>query len=112
MKKIVFMIIRKFCAIIIQALRLRADIMKEFRAFLLSRTGWQDENGNTVVFSETNLTGETAGDGLWLFLDEGLRCGGMHRRIAASEAAIRETLCGVGKEQLWEKIAADWAKEA
>lgn len=50
--------------------------MKEFRAFLLSRTGWQDENGNTVVFSETNLTGETAGDGLWLFLDEGLRCGG------------------------------------
>ena len=66
--------------------------MKEFRAFLLSRTGWQDENGNTVVFSETNLTGETAGDGLWLFLDEGL--------------------CGVGKEQLWEKIAADWAKEA
>lgn len=42
--------------------------MKEFRAFLLSRTGWQDENGNTVVFSETNLTGETAGDGLWLFL--------------------------------------------
>lgn len=49
--------------------------MKEFRAFLLSRTGWQDENGNTVVFSETNLTGETAGDGLWLFLDEGLRCG-------------------------------------
>ena len=68
--------------------------MKEFRAFLLSRTGWQDENGNTVVFSETNLTGETAGDGLWLFLDEGLRCGGMHRRIAASEAAIRETLCG------------------
>lgn len=96
----------------IQALRLRADIMKEFRAFLLSRTGWQDENGNTVVFSETNLTGETAGDGLWLFLDEGLRCGGMHRRIAASEAAVRETLCGVGKEQLWEKIAADWAKEA
>ena len=68
--------------------------MKEFRAFLLSRTGWQDENGNTVVFSETNLTGETAGDGLWLFLDEGLRCGGMHRRIAASEAAVRETLCG------------------
>ena len=81
-------------------------------------TCWQnqwimtDENGNTVVFSETNLTGETAGDGLWLFLDEGLRCGGMHRRIAASEAAVRETLCGVGKEQLWEKIAADWAKEA
>ena len=81
--------------------------MKEFRAFLLSRTGWQDENGNTVVFSETNLTGETAGDGLWLFLDEGLRCGGMHRRIAASEAAVRETLCGVGKERLWEKIAAE-----
>ena len=48
----------------------------------------------------------------WLFLDEGLRCGGMHRRIAASEAAVREALCGVGKELLWEKIAADWAKEA
>lgn len=60
--------------------------MKEFRAFLLSRTGWQDENGNTVVFSETNLTGETAGDGLWLFLDEGLRCGGMHRRIGGKRS--------------------------
>ena len=84
--------------------------MKEFRAFLLSRTGWQDENGNTVVFSETNLTGETAGDGLWLFLDESTTR--MQGRIAASEAAVRETLCGVGKERLWEKIAADWAKEA
>ena len=87
-------------------------MMKEFRAFLLSRTGWQDEKGNTVVFSEQGLDGERTEAEIWLFLDEGLRCGGMHRRIAASEAAIRETLCGVGKEQLWEKIAADWAKEA
>ena len=86
--------------------------MKDFRAFLLSRTGWQDEKGNTVVFFETNLTGETAGEELWLFLDEGLRCGGMHRRIAPSEAAVKQALCGVGKELLWEKIAADWAKEA
>ena len=23
-------------------------MMKEFRAFLLSRTGWQDENGNNI----------------------------------------------------------------
>lgn len=86
--------------------------MKEFRAFCLSRTGWQDENGNTVVFSETNLTGETAGDGLWLFLDEGLRCGGMHRRIGGKRSGSQRGTLRVGKEQLWEKIAADWAKEA
>lgn len=86
--------------------------MKDFRAFLLSCKGWQDETGNTVVFSEQGLNGETAEDGLWLFLDEGLRCGGMHRKIAASEAAVQAALCGVGKAALWEKIAADWTKEA
>ncbi len=83
--------------------------MKDFRKFLLSGKGWQDEKGNTVVFSETNLMGEA--DGFWLFLDEGLRCGGMHRKIAPCEAEVKAALCGVGKEALWEKIAADWAKE-
>lgn len=86
--------------------------MKEFRAFLLSRKGWQDEMGNTVVFSDTGLDGETAADGLWLFLDEGLRCGGMHRKIEPTAAAVQAALCGIGKKVLWERIAADWAKEA
>lgn len=86
--------------------------MKDFRAFLLSRTGWQDEKGNTVVFSEQGLNGERTEDGLWLFLDEGLRCGGMHRKITPSETAVEAALCGVGKKELWEKIAADWTKEA
>lgn len=86
--------------------------MKEFRAFLLSRRGWQDEKGNTVVFSEQGLDGERTEAEIWLFLDEGLRCGGMHRRLTPTETAVEAALCGVGKQELWEKIAADWAKEA
>ena len=85
--------------------------MKEFSAFLLSRTGWQDETGNTVVFSDKSLDGEAVKDMLWLFLDEGLRCGGMHRKIEPTAAAVQAALCGVGKKALWERIAADWAKE-
>lgn len=85
--------------------------MQEFRAFLLSRRGWQDAMGNTVVFAEQGLDGERTAEEIWLFLDEGLRCGGMHRRLAPTEAAVKAALCGVGKRELWEKIAADWAKE-
>lgn len=85
--------------------------MMDFRMFLLSRKGWQDEKGNTVVFSDRGLFEEPKEGELWLFLDEGLRCGGMHRRIDPAWEAVKEALCGVGKKELWEAIAKDWNGE-
>lgn len=85
--------------------------MKDFKAFLLSSEGWQDGMGNTVVFSRENLMGETTENKIWLFLDEGLRCGGMHRAFVPIPEALQEMLCGVGKEALWKAIEEDWKKE-
>ncbi|MBQ7757996.1 hypothetical protein [Anaerotignum sp.] len=85
--------------------------MKDWRKFLLSCKGWQDEKGNTVVFSDRGLIGEPNGDELWLFLDEGLRCGGMHRHIDPKKEAVKEALLGVGKTELWEAIERDWNEE-
>ena len=86
--------------------------MKDFRAFLLLSSGWQDEKGNTAVFSEKNLMGESEAHKIWLFLDEGLRCGGMHRAFIPVPEELKEMLFGVGKEQLWEAIEKDWKEEA
>lgn len=85
--------------------------MKNLRTFLLSRKGWQDTKGNTVAFSDRGLTEEPKAGELWLFLDEGLRCGGMHRRIPAEIEAVRAALLGVGKAELWEMVERDWNKE-
>ena len=85
--------------------------MKDFRHFLLSSGGWQDGKGNTVVFSEANLMGESMEDNIWLFMDEGLRCGGMHRPFQPVPEELARMLQGVGKEALWEAIKADWEKE-
>ncbi len=85
--------------------------MKDLRTFLLSRKGFSDGNGNTVVFSDRGLVGEPNGEEFWMFLDEGLRCGGMHRKIEPAEETIREALLGCKKEALWEAIAKEINKE-
>lgn len=85
--------------------------MKDWRTFLLFRKGWQDEKGNTVVFSDHGWEEAPKAAELWLFLDEGLRCGGMHRRIPAEEQAVRDALLGIGKKELWEAIERDWNEE-
>lgn len=85
---------------------------KTVRAFLLSHKGWQDTKGNTVVFSDRGLYSEPKADELWLFLDEGLRCGGMSRSLEPTLEAVRTALCGVGKTELWEAIEKDWNEEA
>ena len=85
--------------------------MKDFRTFLLSRKGWQDAKGNTVVFSDRGLFGEPKENELWLFMDEGLRCGGMNRPVEPSAEAVCDALVGVGKIELWEAIETDWNKE-
>lgn len=85
--------------------------MKDFRTFLLSSNGWQDGKGNTVVFSDRGLFEEPRGEELWLCLDEGLRCGGMNRKVEHHPEAVRDALCGVGKQELWEAIEKDWNEE-
>jgi len=84
--------------------------MKDFRTFLLSRPGWQDGKGNTVGFSDRGFE-EPKDEELWICLDEGLRCGGMNRKVEHTPEAVREALCGVGKNELWEAIETDWNKE-
>ena len=78
--------------------------MKDLRAFLLSCKGFSDGKGNTVMFSDRGLIGEPTDDEFWLFMDEGLRCGGMHRKIEPTEESIKEALLGCKKEALWEAI--------
>ncbi len=86
--------------------------MKNLRDFLLSRKGWQDTKGNTVVFSDRGLTDGPEGEEFWIYLDEGLRCGGMHRKIEPVAEQIKNALLGCGKKELWEAIERDWKEEA
>lgn len=83
--------------------------METLRQFLLAQKGWQDEKGNTVVFSAKGLTEEPTEEEFWIFLDEGLRCGGMHRKILPEASEIRKALLGCGKRELWEQIEKDIA---
>lgn len=81
--------------------------MDDLRTFLLSRKGWRDEKGNTVAFFESNLDGQTQEGSLWLFLDEGLRCGGLQKQIQPEEAEIEKALLGCGKKELWALLRED-----
>ena len=85
--------------------------MKDLRTFLLSCKGFSDGKGNTVVFSDRGLLGEPKGEEFWMFLDEGLRCGGMHRKIEPTEETIKEALLGCKKEALWRVIKEEVEKE-
>ena len=85
--------------------------MKDLRTFLLSARGFSDGKGNTVVFSDRGLVSEPNGEEFWMFLDEGLRCGGMHRKIEPTAACIQEALLGCKKEALWEVIKKEIEKE-
>lgn len=84
--------------------------MDDLRTFLLSRKGWRDEKGNTLAFFEKGLDGQTQEGMLWLFLDEGLRCGGLQRAVLPEEGRIEEILLGCGKAALWALLQDDISK--
>lgn len=76
----------------------------DWKKYLLSQKGWQDSQGNTVVFFSQDLNGRK--EGLWLFLDEGLRCGGRSVCVQSMEE-IRDALLGCGKQELWMCVQRD-----
>lgn len=76
----------------------------DWRTFLIQQKGWQDTKGNTVSFSDCDLEGNQTTTKIWIYLDEGFRCGGMHRAVENRLDAIKEALCGCGKTELWQCI--------
>lgn len=83
----------------------------DWKTFLTTQKGWKDSNENTVVFSEYDLQGQKAEDGLWIYLDEGLRCGGMRRELPCSLQAVQAALLGCGKTELWSMLVKDMERE-
>lgn len=81
----------------------------DWKEYLLSCRGWQDGMGNTVSFSQTNLLGEIPEEGIWLFLDEGLRCGGRNACVLSMEE-VEQVLLGCGKKELWNILKEDWER--
>ena len=84
------------------------------RDFLLHQRGFADKNENKVYFTDRGLSQEPQGQEFWLFLDEGLRCGGTARKIPCDKEHIEEVLLGCGKIDLWHKVLMKietWEKE-
>lgn len=86
----------------------------ELRDFLLQLRGCSDENENKVYFTDRGLYQEPTKNEFWIFLDEGLRCGGTARKIPCDKEHIQEVLLGCGKIDLWHKVLNHievWEKE-
>ncbi|MBM6828526.1 hypothetical protein H9X85_02615 [Anaerotignum lactatifermentans] len=82
----------------------------DWKEYLLSCHGWQDSDGNRVCFFPENLAGERSAEGIWLFLDEGLRCGGRSICVSSMEE-VAQALLGCGKKELWEAVRTQWERE-
>ncbi len=86
----------------------------ELREFLLQQHGFADDSENKVYFTDRGLTEEPNDNEFWIFLDEGLRCGGTARKIPCDKEHIQEVLLGCGKNNLWQKVLKHievWEKE-
>ncbi|WP_304508530.1 hypothetical protein [Anaerotignum sp.] len=85
------------------------------RNFLLLQRGFADHYENKVYFADRGLYEPPQGDEFWLFLDEGLRCGGTARKIPCDKTHIKEVLLGCGKLELWQEVLRNiqkWEKES
>ena len=60
----------------------------DWQTFLISQKGWRDDEGNTLCFSDCDLNGKKKEGVLWIYLDEGLRCGGMHQLGSSKRCAF------------------------
>ncbi|WMI79882.1 hypothetical protein [Anaerotignum sp. MB30-C6] len=86
----------------------------DLRAFLLQQQGFADVNENKVYFTDRGLYQEPQEGEFWIFLDEGLRCGGTARKIPCEKERIKEVLLGCGKTELWKAVLEKieiWEKE-
>lgn len=79
----------------------------DWQTFLISQKGWRDSEGNTLCFSDCDLEGKRCAGMLWIYLDEGLRCGGMYRPIPSNLISVRDALLGCHKEALWQMVQKD-----
>ncbi len=84
----------------------------DWKTFLMTHKGWKDSNENTVVFSAYDLQGNKETDTLWIYLDEGLRCGGMRRKLPLFLQAVKDALLGCNKTELWNMIVKDMEGES
>jgi len=82
------------------------------RAYLLEIKGIADEEGNRVYFSDRGLDGEVSDSVLWMFLDEGMRCGGISREVEPTGECITEVLVGCRKYALAELVRREIMKAA
>jgi hypothetical protein len=85
------------------------------RDFLLLQRGFTDNNENKVYFTDRGLYEPPQDNEFWLFLDEGLRCGGTARKIPCDKEHIKEVLLGCGKLDLWQEVLINiekWEKES
>ena len=76
----------------------------DWQTFLISQKGWRDDEGNTLCFSDCDLNGKKKEGVLWIYLDEGLRCGGMHRPIPVRLAAVTDAHLGRRLVSLWQMV--------
>jgi hypothetical protein len=80
------------------------------REYLLHHT-WQDTKENTLAFSDKDFYGEECDkDFIWLYLDEGCRCGGKILQIKCSLEQVILELEGCGKKELIELLKRDVEK--
>lgn len=85
----------------------------DLRAFLLLQGGFADHQENKVYFTDRGLYQEPQEGEFWIFLDEGLRCGGTARKIPCKKESIQDVLLGCGKHELWQIVAEaieNWEK--
>lgn len=74
------------------------------REFLLNQGGFADDNENKVYFTDRGLYQVPQEGEFWIFLDEGLRCGGTARKIPCDKEHIKDVLLGCGKKELWKIV--------
>ncbi len=81
------------------------------RGFLLEKESFSDADDNRIYFSPCGYEVQQRSDEFWVFLDEGLRCGGIGGEIVPTKEKLQEFLLGKQKAALREIVKAeieDW----
>lgn len=74
------------------------------RNYLLEKESFFDGEDNRIYFSNCGYEVQQRSDEFWVFLDEGLRCGGFGGEIPPTKEALETFLLGKQKTALWEIV--------